>query len=129
MGRIRKTLHWMTAIGGDGPSLIRAESSAEQAAREHTALLREQNRLLRGDADQPDGLTCPDCGGAAHIGRSLRRSRLRGGAMKAAAIAVVLFLALAGCGSSAAGVSAVRTPPPHQTHTQQNQTQTTAPAP
>jgi hypothetical protein len=73
MGRIRKTLHWMTAIGGDGPSLIRAESSAEQAAREHTALLREQNRLLRGPQDpaaDTDGLTCPDCGAAAHVGRS-----------------------------------------------------------
>lgn len=67
MGRIRKALHWATAIGGDGPSLIRAESSAEQAAREHAALLREQNRLLGGS--DPGAVACPDCGGEPHIGR------------------------------------------------------------
>lgn len=67
MGRIRKTLRWITAPGGDGPSLIRAESSAEQAAREHTELLREQNRLLGGG--DSSGVTCPDCGREPHIGR------------------------------------------------------------
>lgn len=46
MGRIRKALAWTFSVGGDGPSLIRRESSAEQAAREHADLLREQNRLL-----------------------------------------------------------------------------------
>jgi hypothetical protein len=47
MGRIRKTLHWMVpVVGGTGASPIRAESSAERAAREHADLIREQNRLL-----------------------------------------------------------------------------------
>jgi hypothetical protein len=40
MGRIRKTLRWTFSVGGGGPSPIRAESNAEQAAREQTALLR-----------------------------------------------------------------------------------------
>jgi hypothetical protein len=47
MGRIRKTLHWMVlVVGGTGASPIRAESSAERAAREQAELMREQNRLL-----------------------------------------------------------------------------------
>jgi hypothetical protein len=47
MGRIRKTLRWTFSFGGTGAgSPIRAESSAERAAREHADLMREQNRLL-----------------------------------------------------------------------------------
>jgi hypothetical protein len=47
MGRIRKTLRWTFSFGGTGAgSPIRAESSVEQAAREHAELLREQSRLL-----------------------------------------------------------------------------------
>jgi hypothetical protein len=42
MGRIRRSLRWTLSFGGTGAgSPIRAESSAEQAAREQTALLRE----------------------------------------------------------------------------------------
>jgi hypothetical protein len=47
MGRIRKTLRWTFSFGGTGAgSPIRAESSAERAAREHAELMKEQNRLL-----------------------------------------------------------------------------------
>jgi hypothetical protein len=46
MGRIRKTLAWTFSPGGSMKGPIRAESSAERAAREHAELLREQNRLL-----------------------------------------------------------------------------------
>ncbi len=44
MGRIRKTLRFLSAPGVGSP--IRAESSAEQAAREAKEQLAEQNRLL-----------------------------------------------------------------------------------
>ena len=43
MGRIRKTLRWTFSFGGTGAgSPIRAESSAERAAREHAELMKEQ---------------------------------------------------------------------------------------
>lgn len=68
MGRIRKTLHWMVpVVGGTSASPIRAESSAERAAREHAELLREQNRLL---AEQ-NRLT-------AQAARAARPARARG---------------------------------------------------
>lgn len=57
MGRIRKTLAWTFSPGGNMHGLVRAESSAERAAREaaeaqqaqareQVRLLEEQNRLL-----------------------------------------------------------------------------------
>lgn len=46
MGRIRKTLAWTFSPGGNMKGPIRAESSAERAAREQAKLLQEQNRLL-----------------------------------------------------------------------------------
>lgn len=57
MGRIRKTLAWTFSPGGNMKGLVRAESSAERAAREaaearatqareQSRLLAEQNRLL-----------------------------------------------------------------------------------
>jgi len=49
MGRIRKTARWTFSFGGTGAgSPIRAESSAESAARETNRLLAEQNRILSG---------------------------------------------------------------------------------
>jgi len=48
MGRIRKTMRWTFSFGGTGAgSPIRAESSAEQAARRTHELLEEQNALLQ----------------------------------------------------------------------------------
>jgi hypothetical protein len=46
MGRIRKLAAWTFSPGGNMKGLVRAESSAERAAREHAELMREQNRLL-----------------------------------------------------------------------------------
>jgi len=57
MGRIRKTLAWTFSPGGNMKGLVRAESSAERAAREaaearaaqsreQARLFAEQNRLL-----------------------------------------------------------------------------------
>ncbi|HEX9542911.1 MAG TPA: hypothetical protein VGA04_32735 [Streptosporangiaceae bacterium] len=50
MGRIRKTLAWTFSPGGNMHGLVRAESSAERAARETAEArqidAREQNRLL-----------------------------------------------------------------------------------
>lgn len=64
MGRIRKTLAWTFSPGGSMKGPIRAESSAERAAREHAELIREQNRLLAeqnrllggGENDEPKSL-------------------------------------------------------------------------
>ena len=50
MGRIRKTLAWITSPGGDMHGLVRAESSAETAAREQADEMRKQNRLLEAMA-------------------------------------------------------------------------------
>jgi hypothetical protein len=64
MGRIRKTLAWTFSPGGNMKGPIRAESSAERAAREQAELLREQNRLLAGGTrSRPrpasrDAMTC-----------------------------------------------------------------------
>lgn len=56
MGRIRKTLHWLTSPGGapDAPGLVRYESSAEQAAHEHTDLLRQIAEATGQAAERPD---------------------------------------------------------------------------
>lgn len=62
MGRIRKTLSWTLLPGGGMHGPVRAESSAEQAAREaaeahqahaeaRQAEIREQNRLRREQSD------------------------------------------------------------------------------
>jgi hypothetical protein len=40
MGRFRKLMSWTLSPGGTGNGLVRSESSAEQAAREQTELLR-----------------------------------------------------------------------------------------
>lgn len=47
MGRLRKLARWTFSSGGTGlGSPIRAESSAEEAARQQRELLAEQNRLI-----------------------------------------------------------------------------------
>ena len=60
MGRIRKLAARTLSPGGSMHGLVRPESSAEQAAREHSDLLREQNRLLQGLGPSPVP-PCPGC--------------------------------------------------------------------
>jgi Short C-terminal domain len=87
MGRIRKTLAWTFSPGGNMKGPIRAESSAERAAREaaeaqkaqadeHRRLLEEQNRLLAAVArsatntatkSEPETLIRLSCGHTAVI--------------------------------------------------------------
>jgi hypothetical protein len=56
MGRIRKTLAWTFSPGGNMHGLVRAESSAEKAAREageaQQAHAQEQLRMLKGQQAQ-----------------------------------------------------------------------------
>lgn len=46
MGRIRKLAAWTLSPGGNMHGLVRAESSAERAAREQAELVKRQNDLL-----------------------------------------------------------------------------------
>jgi len=46
MGRIRKLAAWTLSPGGNLNGLVRAESSAERAARDQAELMKQQNELL-----------------------------------------------------------------------------------
>jgi hypothetical protein len=64
VGRIRKTLAWMTSPGGNMHGIVRAESYQEESARRTVEAITEQNRLVEdiarrnGTLPQQQAMAC-----------------------------------------------------------------------